>query len=827
MISAYTISGIANIINGDLIQSNDPNFIIRELAFDSRKIQHESNILFFALVSSRNDGHKYIGDLYTKNIQNYIVNRSFKDVDKFPEANFIQVDDTLKALQTLAKHHRKQFRIPVIGITGSNGKTAVKEWLYQLLCDNYTITYSPNSFNSQIGVPLSIWNLHSNSQLGIFEAGISKPDEMNILKEIVEPTIGILTNVGTAHDEHFMDIKQKIGEKLNLFRNVETLIYCTDNGLITEVLMRTELTKKIKLFTWSRKKDTADLYVKNIDKQNNSTEITGVYNQQNIKIKIPFIDDAAIENTIQCWACMLLLGFSNDIIADRINRLTPISMRLEMKQGINRCMIINDTYNSDINSLQIALDLMINQKQFQKRTVILSDILQSRSSEYELYNEIADLLKTKEIQKIIGIGEAISRQANSFTIEKEFYKTTNDFFSDFNLSKVENEIILIKGARSFNFERISNYLELKSHETVLDVDLNALVNNLNYYRSLLHTDTKIMAMVKAFGYGIGDIDIANELQYHKIDYLTVAYADEGIELKNKNIHTPIMVMNPEERSIESILKYQLQPEVYSFRILHLIIQAMEHNPQIPHINVHLKIDTGMHRLGFEKQNLGELLLLLSQNPKIIIESIFSHLAAADDPKEDIFTRQQANLFSECYDIISNHIGYKPIKHITNSIGTIRFPEYQFDMVRLGIGLFGINAFANPTKLENVASLRTIISQIKYIKKGDTVGYNREYTAVQNMTLATIPIGYADGFPRSLGKGNGVVLINNQLAKIIGNVCMDMSMVDITHIQAKEGDTVLIFGKEISIQQVAKTSKRTEYEVLTSISQRVKRVFIQS
>ena len=822
----YTISTIAKIVNGVLTCNNKEDSIIKELGYDSRKIQLESNVLFFALVSSKNDGHKYIGELYTKNIRNFVVNKNFKDLQLYPEANFIQVNDTLMALQTLAKQHRKSFSIPVIGITGSNGKTTVKEWLYQLLCDDHKIAYTPNSFNSQIGVPLSVWSINKETQLGIFEAGISAPNEMNNLKEIINPTIGILTNIGTAHDEYFMDVKQKIGEKLNLFRNVETLIYGIDNGIITEVLMRTELTKKIKLFTWSRKKEEANLFINNITKHFKATEITAVYKKQKIKIKIPFIDDAAIENTITCWACLLLLGYSNDIIAEKISKLTPIAMRLELKQGINRCMIINDTYNSDINSLQIALNLMANQQQFKKRTLILSDILQSGSSEYELYKQIADLLIIKNVHRIIGIGEAISRQANSFTIKKEFYKTTGDFFEEFDYSKLEDEIILIKGAREFNFERISNYLELKTHETVLEVSLTSLIANLNYFRSLIQPNTKVMAMVKAFGYGIGDIDIANELQYHKIDYLTVAYVDEGIALKNKNIHLPIMVMNPDERSIESILKQQLQPEIYSFRILHLLEQALEHNPQIPNIHIHLKIDTGMHRLGFEKQNLTDLLNLLKNNPKIIVESIFSHFAAADDTYEDDFTKQQADLLTECHSIISESLGYTPIKHICNSIATVRFPQYHFDMVRLGIGLFGINPFANQNKLENVATLKTIISQIKLIKKGDTVGYNRKWTAPKDTTLAIIPIGYADGFPRTLENENGVILINNQMAKIVGNICMDMCMADISDISAKEGDSVIIFGKDLPITQFAKKANRTEYEVLTGISQRVKRIFVQ-
>ncbi len=823
---SYTIAIIAEIVKGTLIYNNKEDNIIKELAYDSRKIQFENNMLFFALVSSKNDGHKYIEELYSKNIRNFVVNKKFKDTHLYPAANFIQVDNTLEALQTLAKQHRRSFTIPVIGITGSNGKTTVKEWLYQLLCDDYKIAYTPNSFNSQIGVPLSVWGINKDTQLGIFEAGISNPSEMNNLKEIINPSIGIFTNIGTAHDEYFMDIKQKIGEKLNLFRNVETLIYNIDNGIITEVLMRTELTKKIKLFTWSRKKENSDLYINKIEKQLKTTDITAVYEKKQIKIKIPFSDDAAIENTIQCWATLLLLGYSNDIIVEKISKLTPIAMRLEMKQGINRCMIINDTYNSDINSLQIALNLMANQVQYKKRTVILSDILQSGSSEYELYKEIADLLKVKEVYQIIGIGEAISRQTNSFNIKKKFYKTTNDFFVNFDYSKIEDEIILVKGARKFNFERISNYLELKTHETVLEVSLTSLIANLNYFRSLIKPETKIMAMVKSFGYGIGDIDIANELQYHKVDYLSVAYVDEGIALKNKNIHLPIMVMNPDERSIESILKHQLQPEIYSFRILHLLEQALEHNPQIPTIHIHLKIDTGMHRLGFEKQNLNNLLAILKNNPRIIVESVFSHFAAADDPNEDDFTRNQADLLSECHSFISKSLDYTPIKHIANTTATIRLPEYHFDMVRLGIGLFGINPFANQKKLENVATLKTIISQIKLVKKGDTVGYNRKWVAPKDTMLAIIPIGYADGFPRTLENEKGVVLIGNQIAKVVGNVCMDMCMVDISNISAKEGDNVIVFGKDLPISQFANKSQRTEYEVLTGISQRVKRVFVQ-
>ena len=821
----YNISEIAEVVKGVLHAKFDKNYLVKSLLYDSRKIQGAENALFFALATPKNNGHKYIESLYERGVKNFVVNTEFADLKRYPKANFIVVEDTLRALQELAKSHRKQFSIPVIGITGSNGKTAVKEWLYQLLCPDSKIVYSPNSFNSQIGVPISVWKMSKDDQLGIFEAGISKPEEMNTLKEIIEPTIGIFTNIGSAHDESFMDVRQKVGEKLNLFKNVETLIFSADYGVIMEGLMRTELPKKIRLFSWSIRKEDADLKIISIEKRVKDATIEAVYKGANIAITIPFVDDAAIENIIHCWATMLLLDYSNEIIAERIAKLTPIEMRLEMKQGINRCMIINDTYNSDTNSLQIALDLMISQHQYQKRTVILSDILQSRSSEHTLYKEIANLLKNKDIHRIIGIGDAISRQANSFNIEKEFYKTTNDFFASFETNKLDNEIVLVKGARQFNFEKISSYLSLKTHETVMEVNLPNLISNLNYYRAMLQPDTKIMAMVKAFSYGIGDIDIANALQYHGINYLSVAYADEGVLLRNKNITLPIMVMNPDELSLELILKYELQPEIYSFRILHLLLQALEQNLHIEQVKIHLKIDTGMHRLGFEKKDMPELLRILADSPKILVESIFSHFAAADDPNEDAFTKHQADLFSECYQIISDKLGYKPVKHISNSAGMSRFPEYQYDMVRMGIGLYGVNHFVNPNKVLNVATLKTIISQIKQVSTSESVGYNRKWKAKKDAVIATIPIGYADGFPRAGGNGKAKVLINGKLATVIGNVCMDMCMLDITDIAAREGDTVIVFGSELPISQLAKSVGMIEYDLLTGISQRVKRVFV--
>ncbi|MBO4282022.1 MAG: bifunctional UDP-N-acetylmuramoyl-tripeptide:D-alanyl-D-alanine ligase/alanine racemase [Bacteroidales bacterium] len=826
MIKQETISEIAQRIGGVLLQQPHPDAVIRELAFDSRRVQQGGDTLFFALVTQRNDGHRYIGELYRKGMRHFVVDTRFSEAENYPEADFIQTEDTLKALQDLAKAHRKQFHVPIIGITGSNGKTTVKEWLYQLLCEDYHISYTPNSFNSQIGVPVSVWSLNEDTQLGIFEAGISRPDEMNALKAIIEPTIGILTNVGSAHSEHFMGMRQKIGEKLNFFRNVETLILSLDNGEVNEVLLCSGLAQKIKLFTWSRNRKEADLYIQEVEIRDKQTRITAVYKEDTYSIRIPFIDEGAIENTLHCWACMLLLGYSNDLIAERVARLKPVAMRLEMKQGIRRCLIINDTYNSDLNSLQIAVDLMANQGQYGKRTIILSDLLQSGRSERELYQEISKLLVQKGVSRIIGIGDAISRQAACFPMEKVFYKTTSDFLSTFDTSKLDNEVILVKGARKFEFERISAFLELKTHETVMEVNLNNLISNLDYFRSRLQPETKVMAMVKAYSYGTGDIDIANELQYHKVDYLTVAYADEGITLRNKNISLPILVMNSDERSVALIVKHRLQPEIYNFRILQLYEDALKRQPQEEPLHVHIKIDTGMHRLGFQPEDMEELLRRLRDNSQLRVESVFSHFAAADDPMEDAFTHGQASLLTACHDVITEALGYRPLKHIANSTGILRFPEYQYDMVRLGLGLYGVNPFADPFKIQCVATLRTIVSQLKRVPAGDTVGYNRRWKAERDSVIATIPIGYADGFPRSLSNGKGELLVNGQLVHTVGMVCMDMTMLDVTDIAVKEGDVVTVFGPQISITQMAHRAECTEYELLTGISQRVNRIFVR-
>ncbi len=822
----YTISQIAHIVAGRLVAGRDEHSVIHDLLYDSRKITGSAHALFFAVKTAKNDGHKYIRTAYEKGVINFVVMEHFEsEMHNYPHANFIVAADTLQALQQLAAYHRRQYNIPVVGITGSNGKTTVKEWLYQLLCEDKKVVYSPNSFNSQIGVPLSVWKMKADDELGIFEAGISQPSEMERLKNIISPTIGVFTNIGTAHDEGFMGESQKVGEKLLLFQNAETLVYCADHSAITEVLVRTEIAKKVRIFRWSTRKQDADMYVQSVHKNDKHTLITAIYEQKQLQISIPFVDDASVENVIHCWAVMLLLGYDNAVIAERVTKLASIAMRLEMKQGINRCLIINDTYNSDINSLQIAIDLMNNQRQFSRRTVILSDILQSGSSEKDLYKDIANLLETRHVNKIVGIGDAICRQADSFGMEKEFYRTTDDFFAEFEPDKLENEVVLVKGARKYGFERISKYLELKTHETVLEVNLNNLIANMNYYRSLVPPATKVMAMVKAFSYGAGDIDVANALQYHGADYFTVAYADEGVTLRKKNIKVPIMVMNPEERAMDLIFRYNLQPEIYSFKVLRMICEALKLSRH-ESVHVHIKIDTGMHRLGFMPEDLPQVAAILKATPQIVVESVFSHFAAADDAAEDAFTHTQAAVLTRSHAYLTGQLGYRPMKHICNTCGICRFPEYHFDMVRMGIGLYGVSPLQDGVPMNNVSTLKTVISQLRDVPQGETVGYNRTFKADKPTRIATLPIGYADGFPRSAGYGRTQVYIHGHLAPIVGSVCMDMCMADVTGLPVKEEDEVIIFGKERPIGYLAQASGLIEYELLTGISQRVKRVYIE-
>jgi alanine racemase len=824
----YHIGDIAESVGGKLFLKNKEFTDINDILIDSRKLISTHNNLFIALKSDRNDGKKFIKELFNKGVYNFIVNK-LEDEHAKLNANFIVVGNTLKALQDIGTFHRNKFNIPIIGISGSNGKTIVKEWLYQCLMNDYSICRSPKSYNSQIGVPLSVFQLNKTNTLGIFEAGISEPDEMLYLENIIKPDIGIFTNIGTAHSQQFVDIRQKINEKLKLFVKSKVLIFGRDYGDIAERIYNLEIFKKKILLDWSRKNKDAAFYISSISHGNNNSTINGIWQNNEISYTIPFIDNASIENSISVCVLLLHLGFDENKIQEKLAQLSPIAMRMELKGGINNCTVINDSYNSDLNALSIALDFLLQQQQHSKKTVILSDILQSGKTSNELYKEVAQLLITNKITKFIGIGKNLLENKSLFNLESYFYKNTDDFLAYFPLSSFSNETILLKGARDFEFERINNALGKKTHQTRLEVNLNAMLENYNYFRSIIEPNVKIMIMVKAFSYGSGSFEVANLLQFHQADYLAVAYADEGIELRKAGISLPIMVMNPEFEALESIIIHQIEPEIYSFKILNELesILINRAHPLNKPIGIHIKIDTGMHRLGFMQNDIDELIERLKSNPKIIIKSIFSHLAASDSPDFDEFTQQQISIYQECSSKIQNAFNYSITRHIANSAAITRFPQAQYDMVRLGIGIYGVASDINiQNNLQIVTRLKSIISQIKNIKKGDSVGYNRAFVAEKDMKIATIPIGYADGFDRRFSQGKASVVVNGVECKIIGNVCMDMCMIDLGNIEASEGDEVIIFGDKPSIQDLAKSIGSIPYEILTSISSRVKRVYIQ-
>jgi alanine racemase len=825
----FRISEIATLVQGQFMPRLITDFPIHDILIDSRKLFKAENTLFFALSSKRNDGHKYIGELYQKGLRNFVISQPNIDISAFGDANFLLVNNSLDALQKLAAAHRKKFKIPVVGITGSNGKTIVKEWLYQLISPGKKVVRSPKSYNSQIGVPLSVWQIDSDYEMAIFEAGISEPEEMLKLQKIINPSIGIFTNIGEAHSENFINRVQKVGEKLKLFTKVDTLIYCPDHKEVHEVVIRSGVLESIHALTWSRKQ-AADLRIsKTIQNEKGQSELTCLYQDKEFTITIPFSDEASIENSIHCLALMLHLEYQPAVIAERMLRLTPIALRLELIEGINNCTIINDSYNSDINSLAIALDFLNHQSQQQEKTVILSDILQSGKSDIYLYGKISELLKSKNIHRLIGIGPAISRQADQFDLEKEFYPSTAEFLKVFSFTKFQNQGILLKGARVFEFETIGQALQQKAHETVLEINLNALVHNLNYYRSRLHPSTRVMAMVKAGSYGMGSFEVGNILQFHKIDYLAVAYADEGVELRKAGIKTPIMVMNPDEESFDSMIAHGLEPEIYNFRVFDLLEAAIRRNiiPRNKPVKIHVKIDTGMHRLGFEAHEIASLTARIKANPRVYLQSVFTHLAASDYPEHREFSLGQIALLTTLADQISNSLSYPVMRHGLNTAGITAYPEAQFDMVRLGIGLYGIAPFANQQhELQCVAKLKTTISQIKNIKAGETIGYGRAGLAHADMLLATIPIGYADGLSRHLSNGHGHVYLNHQLVPVVGNVCMDMTMIDVSGMTVHEGDEVEVFGPNRNINDLAAEMKTIPYEIMTGISRRVKRMYFQ-
>jgi alanine racemase len=817
----YSLSKIAGITGGR--QEGKTDIIINRLLIDSRSATVSSSSLFFAIKGRQHDGHRYIAELYRRGIRAFVVSEMQEQFKTYSGAGFIVVNETLNALQELARFHREQFTCPVVAISGSNGKTIVKEWLYHCLSDNYSITRSPKSYNSQVGVSLSIWLMDEKTGMGIFEAGISLPGEMARLQRMIRPEIGIFTSIGEAHQENFQSIDQKITEKLKLFYGCRTLIYCHDHQLIRNVLEKTPEMAGVRLFSWSAT-GKADLQVVEINKEARNTTLKVLYKNSRFDFSIPFTDNASVENALHCMSLMLLLETDKGTIQSKMKDLPPVAMRLEQKSAINHCTLINDSYNSDFNSLSIALDLLNRQVQHKRKTLILSDILQSGKQHYELYSMVAALLKEKEVTRFIGIGSTIGENAWLFTIPGKFYESTQAFINDFNPGEFRDEAILLKGSRQFEFEKIAALLEQKKHTTRIEINLNALVHNLNYFRSLLRADTKIMVMVKALSYGSGRHEIPGLLQFQRLDYLGVAIADEGVSLRQAGITLPIMVMDPEPDSFDTMIQYKLEPEIYSFGILELFQKAVNRNQEIDY-PVHIKLDTGMHRMGFMINETEFLCQELTRLKNMRVGSVFSHLAGSDEEKFDDFTRAQISIFNKVSDKIINTLGYPTIRHILNSSGIERFPEAQFDMVRLGIGLYGISS-VDQHKLLNVSTLKSTILQIKRVEPGETVGYGRKGKPEKPSLIAVVPIGYADGLNRRLSNGKGSFLVKGKLVPIIGNICMDMTMIDITGTDANEGDEVVIFGEGIPITTLASQLETIPYEILTGVSERVKRVYFQ-
>jgi alanine racemase len=816
-------SQIADLPGATVISRQPDDTDIRHLLTDSRSLHFPEHTLFIAIKGLSHDGHNYLESLFAQGVRHFVIeDETLLSPDIKRSSNIIKVDRSLRFLQSMAAYKRSLFHIPVLAITGSNAKTIVKEWIWQMLHTECAMLRSPKSYNSQLGVPLSVWEMEGYHSMAVFEAGISTYHEMEYLRDIIQPVDGIFTNIGTAHDQGFKSQSDKIKEKLKLFTNVEHLIYCKDHTAIDAEVRA----QHIPSFTWSRKDTAADVCIVKEERQSDGWNLQLSVQGQIHPIYIPFSDSASVENAMHAITYLVMFGYAVEDIAPCVARLEPVHMRLELKNGINSTVLIDDSYNNDLMGLSLALDFAAQHRRTLPLTVILSDVLQSGLAPEELYKSMAELLQSKKVTQLIGIGPLFCSFAHVFPTATHLFSDTTQFLKEFNFASLKNELILVKGARSFGFEAITQRLEEKVHGTRFEIDLDALVHNLNYYRSIAKPGTKIMGMVKAFAYGSGSHQVAQLLQHRGIDYLAVAYADEGVVLRNYGITVPIMVLNPDPQTFATLLRYRLEPEIYSFKILKEWIEYLDWEDASS--SIHLKLDTGMHRLGFEKKEVQALLelLLLHQN-RITIAGAFTHLAAADEEVWNEFTESQLKEFQSFSTLLESALGYSFIKHALNSAGIVRFPQYSFDMVRLGIGLYGVEVNGLfQDKLMNVGKLITHVSQLKHVKAGETVGYSRKGKATKATTIATIAIGYADGFDRRFSNGVGKVSINGVLCPVIGNVCMDMTMIDVTGVDVKEGDEVIVFGDSPTLIEQSKAIGTIAYELLTGIGERVKRVFFK-
>ena len=881
----YNIEKITTLIGARRIGTADAQ--IGWLLTDSRSLCFPEETLFFALKTARNDGHRYIADLYRRGVRNFVVATvpAESSAGLYPDANFLVVPSPLAALQRLAERHRDEFDIPIVGITGSNGKTMVKEWLYQLLSAQFTVTRSPKSFNSQIGVPLSVWLLNEQTEIGLFEAGISQMGEMEALCDIIQPTIGVLTSLGAAHQENFRSLEEKCMEKLQLFHGAKVLAYNSDDDIVSRCIRRFAF--KGEKIGWSRENISAPFFIEKVSHTSHLSPLTSVsyiYKGTRGRYTLPFFDEASLQCSFACAAIALYLGVTPNQLAERMSQLEPVAMRLEVKEGQHGCTLINDSYNSDINSLDIAIDFMTRRANAattpaasaadsdptvpsassstvpsgsaagMSTTLILSDIFQSGMSDADLYSEVNALCMKRGINKLIGIGPRITAAlsggsvSSGFAAGMFFFPTTDAFLNSDTFRSLHDEVILIKGARPFGFDRITEQLEQKVHETILEVNLNAVVNNLNYYRSFLKPETKLVCMVKADAYGAGAVEVAKTLQDHRVDYLAVAVADEGVTLRHNGITQNIMIMNPEMTAFKTMFDYDLEPEVYSFRLMDALIHAAEQQG-ITGWPVHIKLDTGMHRLGFDpERDIDEVIRRLKGQNAIIPRSVFSHFVGSDSDDFDNFSTMQFQKFDVASQKLQAAFSHKILRHMDNSAAIEHFPERQLDMCRLGLGLYGYDPraagpvpvaggfpagspattpAASVSALHPVSTLKTTILQLRCVPKDETVGYSRKGVLTRDSVIAAIPIGYADGLNRHLGRGACYCLVNGQKAPYVGNICMDVAMIDVTDIpNVHEGDTVEIFGEHLPASVLSDVLQTIPYEVLTSVSNRVKKVYFQ-
>ena len=810
-----TFSHVNTFLDGHFagVASGEP---VRYLSLDSRKSFPGQGAVFFCITGIQHNGHDYATEAYLKGWRHFVVEQIPFSLEEFPEASLFVVKNSLLALQKFGEEHRKQFSYPVIAITGSNGKTIVKEWLYQLTASSYSVIKSPKSYNSQVGVPLSVWNMSQLHNLAIFEAGISEPGEMHRLESIIKPDIGIITNIGSAHDASFQSLSQKLKEKLRLFTHCKKLIYCTDHELIRQELIQNPL-EGVELIGWGKSNARYAIQTK-------GEMLVVVSPSAALELTLPFSDPKSIENLSHCVVAALEAGISPEEIPGALQTFKAVPMRMVLRAGVHGSLLIDDSYNNDVQGLDAALDFSVAHSHGKKLTVVLSDILQSKGNADQLYAGVDQLLVSKGVSRFVGIGPALSGRSHLFRTRAEFYPDTDSFLARVEPADFAGEAILIKGARYFGFEKVVKRLQAKLHRTVLEINLEALQHNFNYFRSLTSPPAKSMVMLKAFAYGSGSGEIGRTLQYLKADYIAVAFPDEGVILRQQGVQIPIMVLNAPTESYDVLSDSFLEPEIYSFEQLEDLRSWTKATGKTLH--VHLKLDTGMHRLGFLATEWQALKEAVREMPKIVVKSIFSHLAVSENPDFDTFTHEQVLEFSRGYDLLTAHLSEKPLKHILNSAGIARFPAYHFDMVRIGIGLHGIEATKEDAgRLRPVACLKTVVSQVKFVDAGQTIGYGRTGKIDKPTRIATIAVGYADGYGRSFGNGKGKVLINGKLFPTIGSICMDMTMVDVRENEVTEGDEVIVFGEHPTVSQLAGWAGTIPYEILTSVSERVRRVYL--